>query len=418
MGVALEAEAYKKFGAVVANQADGILGGIFSNSTGSTINQNVNPIPADRLARHGDWNVTPYSGAQVQSGLEPKLKFLFRVEFKFYEGAARMASSMGLDVGSSLSRDLTYVVKQIDLPKYTFDYEEINYYNFRTKVLKKINHDTLNFTFYDDVANNALKFMSIYLQILQPLSRTTWTEGANLEGNGFAFAQQLGGLDSGMRGAIRFPNTKDVLSSLTVHQYYLDRHQNHLQGTQIRQAIYMNSFVFTNPRIASFNLHDQDHEQGQQPNMLDVSFDYDALRIKTGIIADTKDKDLAGLGAFDILTGSNASGGTFLNGPTTPAGGGNNFLSPFTNIVANQGARAVQSTINDKIRKSGLGSVAGGELSIATSKVAGALGTGARRTLQNIGNGIASGITAPKKPPVTDNAVGGATESQSGDADE
>lgn len=420
-GVALEAQAFQTFGAIVANQTNNVLGGIFGSNTGSTINQNVNPLPPDKILRHGDWNVTPYAAATAagMGGYDPKTKFLFKVHFSFNRGVAEQAASLGLDVEHSLNRDLTYVVKQIDLPKYTFDYEEINMYNFRTKLLKRITHEPLNFVFYDDVANNAIKFMNVYLQLLQPIARREWEAGANLEDYGFAFLRQLGGADSAMRAVLQNPLAKDILRSLTIEQYYLNRSQPHLQGSQIRQAVYVNTFTFTNPRIMTFVLHDQDHEQGNAPNTLECQFDFDALHMKTGLIGDSIEKTTDGLMAtYDILTGEGRSGGQFLNGPTTPAGGGGNFLSPFTQIIANQGGRAVREKIANTIHKSGLGNVAGGALANATSGISGTLGTHASKTLQNLGNGIADGIIPPKAPVITDNSVGGETISQTATSDD
>jgi len=418
-GVALEAQAFRTFGAAVTNQTGNVLGGIFGTNNGTTINQNVNPIPRDRIATHGDWNTTKYAAviASGAGGYDPKNKFLFKVRFEFHEAAKRIAATLGLDVEHSLDRDITYIVKQIDMPKYTLEYEEVNMYNFRTKVLKRINHEELSFSFYDDVANNAIKFMNVYLQILQPLARRKWSTDAPLEDYGFAFADTIGGNDSSMRAAIRALNgmeSKDILRSLTIEQYYLNRTNTNLQGTQIRQAIYANVFTFTNPRISSFDLDDQDHENGNTPNMLNCKFDFDALNMQTGVIADTIERSATGLMAInDILSGEAPAGGIRLNGPTQPGGLGGTMASPFINIIANQGGRMIQTTISNEIHKSGLGRIAGGELANATSLLSGTLGTQAAKTLRTAGNGIADGIVAPKPPPVTDNSAGGSTKSQS-----
>lgn len=423
-GVALEEQAYRTFGAIVANQTNNVLGNIFGTATGSTINQNVNPLPEDRILTHGDWNVTPYAPALASGagGYDPKVKFLFKVHFEFYKAASVMAANLGLDPEFSLNRDLTYVVKQIDMPKYSFEYEEVNMYNFRTKVLKRIVHEPLSFTFYDDIANNAIKFMSVYLQLFQPLARRKWDAGINLEDYGFGFSRALGGPDSGMRGALRpsgnQPAPKDILRSLTIEQYYLNRSQNHLQGSQVRQALYVNIFTFTNPRITNFTLNDQDHENGATPNVLDCQFDFDALYMDTGKIADDLDKPEGGLMAtYDILTGENRSGGQFLNGPTTPAGGGGNWTSVFSNVIANQGGRHVQNEISSALHKSAIGEIGGGALAGAITAASGALGNATRRTL-GMKNVTPSGIVAPKPPPVVDNSTGGETISQVGSSSE
>lgn len=419
-GVALEAQAYRTFGAAVADQAGNVLNGIFKSQRGTIIDQNVNPIPQGNIADHGDWNVSRYAASMASGagGYDPKTKFLFKVRFDFHEAAKNIAATLGLDVEHSLDRNLTYVVKQIDMPKYTLDYEEINMYNFRTKVLTRIKHEPLSFTFYDDVANNAIKFMNVYLQVLQPLARTDWSTGANLENHGFAFADKIGGLDSAMRAAIKTLNgleSKDVLRSLKIEQYYLNRGDStHLTGKDIRQSIHVNVFTFTNPRITSFSLQDQDHESGATPNMMECQFDFDALHMRTGVVAETLERSETGLMEInDILSGAEVSGAVNLRNPSQPGGLGYSAASPFINIIANQGGRLVQTTIANEIHKSGLGSIAGGELANATSLLSGTLGTNAAKTLRTAGNGIAEGITAPKPPPVVDNSAGGSTKSQS-----
>jgi len=419
-GVALEAQAYRTFGAAVANQSGNVLNSIFSSQPGTRINQSVNPVPPGNFSSHGDWDVTPYAATMASGagGFDPKTKFLFKVRFEFNDAAKRIAASLGLDTEHSLDRNLTYVVKQIDMPKYELEYEEVNMYNFRTKILKRINHQALSFVFYDDVANNAIKFMNVYLQILQPLARQNWSTGTPLEDFGFAFADNLQGIDTSMRAAIKTVDgreAKDILRALTIEQYYLNRGESaNLKGQQIRQSIYVNTFTFTNPRISGFTLQDQDHESGGAPNMMDCQFDFDALFMKTGIIADDLERSETGLMELnDILSGFGADGGTLVRGPSQPGGLGGNQASPFINIIANQGARMVQTTLANQIHKSGIGSAFGGELANATSLISGTLGTQAARTLKTAGNGIADGIIAPKPPPVADNSSGGSTTSQS-----
>ena len=405
-GVALEAQAYRAFGAAVNDKVGGLLSGVLGSKSVGKILQDVNPVVQGPTTR-GVFDTNNYA-AQIalgSHGFDPKSKFLFRVTIQFDPKAAEQASSLGVDANSLLRRNLSFIIKSIDMPKYEFEYEEFNYYNFRTKILKRIKHTPLNFKMYDDVANTAIKFLRVYLEILQPVTRRTWDTGTSLEGNGFAFDPAMRGIDTSHRAAIGINgDAKNILSAIVIDQFYLDRS---FRNGPANRAIRVNTFTFTNPRLDSFDIDDHDFENGSDPHLVSCTFDYDTLNIVEGKYAE--DEDASAYEELDINVGGGSSGGlrAYGRGPELAAGGGGNSLSPFTSIIANQGGRMVQTAITNALYKSGMGKVAGGALSGAISNIAGALGTSAARTLSIAGKGIASGIFAPKAPPVSDGTSGG-----------
>jgi len=418
MGVALEQGAYRQFGAVVENKIDGALASIFANGGVSQTASSTGP----QIGAKGDWNIAKYAAGLGPAGFDPKIKFLFRVSFEFSDAALAEARKIpGINVDEHILRKFPYVVRDITLPKYTMEYEDVNMYNFRTKVLKSINHEEMQLTLYDDVSNSAQSLLILYLKLLKPNFRREWTADQPLENFGFAFDDDLnGGLDSGKRAALQATATdsgKNVLRSLRIDQFYLDRFHKG-ENEAVRGAIYANSFKFTNPRLASFDFGSQDYSNGTDPNTISCSIDYDALYVEThtpGVSVRNDDESVP-----DIL-GNNGKYEGFSSTSLPPGPGvssnsaghksptfGSKLGAMVNNTVGAFAGQMVRGTVDDLARKAGVGpSSFGGALAGANSALAGGLGTNAERTLKSIGSGIASGISIKSPPKVKDNSSGG-----------
>ena len=79
--------------------------------------------------------------------LKPRFKFLFHVAFSI--NTAEIPSLRGA-LGLTDINNISYVVKTVDLPKYTIQTETLNQYNRKRVVQTKINYDPINITFHDD----------------------------------------------------------------------------------------------------------------------------------------------------------------------------------------------------------------------------------------------------------------------------
>ena len=79
--------------------------------------------------------------------LKPRFKFLFHVSFTLnVQEIPALRGAMGNDDITSLS----YIVKTVDLPKYTIDNETLSQYNRKRVIQKKINYDPCTIVFHDD----------------------------------------------------------------------------------------------------------------------------------------------------------------------------------------------------------------------------------------------------------------------------
>jgi hypothetical protein len=79
--------------------------------------------------------------------LKPRFKFLFHVSFTLnFEEIPYLRGAIGVDDATNLS----YVVKTVDLPKFSVDTETLNQYNRKRVIQTRINYDPINIVFHDD----------------------------------------------------------------------------------------------------------------------------------------------------------------------------------------------------------------------------------------------------------------------------
>ena len=79
--------------------------------------------------------------------LKPRYKFLFHVSFTLnYKEIPTLASAMGMDD----IKNISLLVKTVDLPKYTIATETLNQYNRKRVVQTKVNYEPISISFHDD----------------------------------------------------------------------------------------------------------------------------------------------------------------------------------------------------------------------------------------------------------------------------
>ena len=463
--VALEKKALEKFGAAVENKMGGTFGmlaGAFAASKASK-NAFVDPKNATPRGNVGTdssgagtskqkqyrlWDPTPYSSAIAGSAgsYDPKTKFLFKVKFEFDPNVVKQLAAMGIN-SHYFSDDLSYIIKSIDLPKYSFEYEEVNMYNYRTKVLTRIKHQELNLSFYDDTGNQALSFLNGYIMMLSPISRHNYGIIDNhLDSFSFGFPTDYQSTNTSSRASLP-QNSFQILKSITIGQYYLKRSRTSTASPEgaLGNAIMLNTFTFTNPRIISLDLADQAHD-ASDAQTVSASFDFDAVYMNltqpgnTALVADLPQGDILH-GVTEIpesekdYSGATPTSkyGIAHNGHLAPSGAiglfGGKSSNPFVSILAAQGQRAIANAVKNKLAKSldGIGNKIGGNgifggiingaVNKAVGKVSGSLGAATDKTLNQISGKIqsgVSGISLPKIPFISDNSVASAAISKLG----
>ena len=195
---------------------------------------------------------SPYATDLI--ALAPKHKFMFVVEFVFNERFSSLFSQL----------EFAFVIKRSTRPQIQFEYEDINYYNFRTKVLKRSEYQPMTMTFYDDMKDNSLKFYNNYLQSISPISNFFAPGGKALyEEFGMSFRDAF--------HSASVTAVDDTLKTIIDHCYLY-----HItEGGK-----YIDSYRFDNPRIQNMQLDDLDMTDGSTGTEVSIEFNYDALLIE------------------------------------------------------------------------------------------------------------------------------------------
>lgn len=399
--IQLQKQATDALGAAVEDFARGAI----SKVAGVDIpgrNEFAPPIPGK------DWRPTSY--ATLYSGAvnyRPKLKFLFKVEFLFkplpqWETFLRQA-------GIS-NNEFTFMIKSVDRPKVDFEYdEEVNMYNFRTKVLKRIRHRELTMVFMDDVGNRVFNFFRLMLAIQQPITRrSVLPAGSNKNISDGSYQTPASGMtfttglpnslsDYAHRGVVN-TDVGSVIQKIRIRQIFVDPSIKDINSAT--KEVY---FDFLNPRVISFDLDDLTHDTSDV-NLLTMQFDYDWMEMgegdKTGLKEDPK--------PFNPAAGS-ASSPSDLTVPKRggTAGGGGGLGDAFGNILSSAVSNAAQKVVSGAVGKAlkglpgGLGSQVGNAIGGMVGNATNQLVTGpinsVTNTAVNYGTNAVNSVTSALK---------------------
>lgn len=196
----------------------------------------------------------------------PKSKFLFVVELIPNEGYEDLNKL-----------NLSFLVNKSSRPNIKYETEDINFYNFHTKIITKTSYEPMSMSFYDDIQNNAGNFHAAYNKIMSPIANMeTWAETNLSEESSFDLTG--GATVPGMS----FPVTTSSSSLGTL----INDNKTILQEIRLFHLFdggrRMNVYKFFNPRITSFTLDDLDMSVSEKTE-LTLDFAYDSVYIATDI---------------------------------------------------------------------------------------------------------------------------------------
>ena len=230
-----------------------LLGGIFTE---------------DRTRQNPFCDPSPYAMDLI--AYAPKHKFMFVVEFQFNDGFKEDYSDL----------NFAFVVKRTTRPNINFEYEDVNYYNFRSKVLKKSEFQNMTMTFYDDMKDQALQFYNNYLQEISPVAR------ASIDGHRALFEES--GMTFTNKGEQPSANSASIQAVSDTAKTIIDYCQLYhiVQGGNN-----VDIYRFDNPRFQTLQLDDLDMTDGGTGTEVTVEFNYDGLEIQP---AEPMDSVMAG----------------------------------------------------------------------------------------------------------------------------
>ena len=245
------------------------------------------------------------------------------------------------ETNSQLSVQLAFLVKTSGRPSVTYEYEDLNYYNYRTKGIRKATFNPVTMNFIDDQLNSAAAFYAFYTSAMSPIInmggnrddaagiRKNYEQSgmnfANIAaaqsasdgtaGTNPAYAATVGALRPTSAGETN--NTKQIIDRITVYQF----------GKNAQTLTAFNMFA---PRILTFNPSELDMATSGEGQMLSMELDYDYFSIQPEIDiyknpTDITSDKLAG------MTGGDAGGffpiKHFTNEPTADDSSSKSLIS-------------------------------------------------------------------------------------------
>ena len=204
----------------------------------------------------------------------PKFNFLFVIDVQF----SSLYQEAWKDIGSTMA----FVVKRSTRPEFTIEYEDVNMYNFRTRVPKHVTYPNVRMSFYDDNKNAAHLFYTAYMRAMSPIANMLngQPETLEYEQNSMNFAKSpasstfdgqapaLRGYSASL-GPLLGTNTKSILNRIRLFHIF-------------DYGRLMNIYNFYNPRIVQFTPTELNMAESGDGAEFEFEFAYDGLFIEPG----------------------------------------------------------------------------------------------------------------------------------------
>lgn len=200
------------------------------------------------VALYGEDRQIPDDFAGIES---PKLKFNFTISFDYTN------MLLGSPVGNEDPYKMDFGIKQLTRPNPNIIYEDVNYYNFMTKVAVRVDFGVMTVTFYDDKTNKAHDIFKNYMEAISPITNVSRSSAPLLHRNGQSTSSSLGPMQGGAENG---PIKNIRVTHIT----------NHLNKTVV--------YDFLNPKIQNVILDELDMTQSDV-NTITFTFLYDTFNI-------------------------------------------------------------------------------------------------------------------------------------------
>jgi hypothetical protein len=331
--------------------------------------------------------------------LKPRYKFLFHVSFTLnVQEIPALKGAMGLDDITNLS----YVVKTVDLPKYTIANETLNQYNRKRVVQTKINYDPVSIVFHDDggdvVRNMWYNYYSYYYK--DPTQQ--YLDANNQNGSLGPSANRQAGFGYNARDI--YSDNRQVNDWGYIGESFSDGTSSASGKPPFFRDIRIYGmdqhkyaeYVLINPIITSW-AHDQyNYSEGSGTMQNTMSIAYETVKYYSGAIGSSRpDANVQGFANpshYDTVTspisrpGSTSS--VFGQGGLLDAGGGILEDLQSGSLLGLIGAAQKAGTAYNTFKGKDIKSIAKSEaVSIGTQAIKGGI-PGAVRQIQGRGNGM------------------------------
>lgn len=196
----------------------------------------------------------------------PKYKFLFVVQFIPDAAYAPLGSNQFGPL------DMAFTVKHSTRPEAHFVHEDVNYYNFRTKVPTKTEFQDMTMTFHDDTLGYASAFYKAYLGAMSPITSIENPDSGMLQEGSMDFVDNTL-VENQIIGSIAGSTYASSLGPLAndAKQIFREIRLFHVYDYGNTMDVYR----FMNPRISTLGLDDLDMSVGNEGSELSMTFHYD-----------------------------------------------------------------------------------------------------------------------------------------------
>lgn len=279
----------------------------------------------------------------------PKYKFLFLVQFEAAPGYSDLDAAL---------RGMAFVVKKSSRPKITYQMEDVNYYNFRSKLTTKTEFGEMSMTFHDDLLNNTTKVYAAYLKAMTPIANMAPTESSInsdlLEQAGMSFDGNTLTSNSNISDTIPGNNYAAGIGPLnddSKQQIFRKIVLYHIFDNGTKATMY----EFINPRITTMIPDDVDMSIGSEGSELTMTFVYDFVYV-------TEEVPMADLDSVFTAAQSDANYQLHDNKTAESVGPHNGGISPYGPIYNGQPCNPLQQTNSNSVGSLASGGGFGGSI--------------------------------------------------------
>jgi len=224
-----------------------LMGGIFTDASGHS------------RTDIGVCGASPWAIDLVQYA--PKYKFLFIVQITLNDSYLALKDS---------ADKLAFVVKTSTRPNVNIEHEEVNMYNFWTRVPKRTIYEPITMRFYDDIKGIGHLFYTSYMRSISPISRLGGMDTGSGLNTGFFEENSMNFNSRKTQGAASLSALEGEIPSI-IKEIKLFHIYNYGKLASV--------YHFYNPKLLTMNLDDLDVAENGGGNEIEFQFGYDAMHI-------------------------------------------------------------------------------------------------------------------------------------------
>lgn len=241
-------------------------------------------LPGQLLSVTNEFRCPPTNYANYFSqNRQPKFKFMFFASLQLEDNARQ---AFGEPWGNG---EVWWFIKQAGRPNVSYEYEDVNMYNFRQKILRRATFEPIQIQMYDDLQDASHSFWTTFLRIQNPVTNIYTSVFAEENGMNWEDATRL---ETETLGQIRSeagePDSRSAALSNTSSTGILPGPISGAFGKQLIKSIKLYHIIdwgrkvvvydYIHPRINEIRMDELTWETSD-PNMIDVSFEFDTFNI-------------------------------------------------------------------------------------------------------------------------------------------